>query len=128
MTNPPPDAPNEVTGAGGVGLPIYETRPDRLTLHMIEDHQLDALTNISRPIALALAGAATGGFLGLAPATVTAMGRVGTTALTGADMASALICAGCIVGALITWPMAIKGQIAANDAVKSIRDRSHHQL
>jgi hypothetical protein len=119
---------NSVAPLAGKSLPIFETRPEKLTLHMVEDHQLEALTNMSRPIALALAGASTGGFLGLIPSAMTAFHRVGTTDLTGADMAGALICVGCIVCAVIAWPLAIKGQIAANNAVKSIRDRSQHPI
>lgn len=120
--------PNSVAPLGGTSLPIFETRPDRLTLHMVEDHQLEALTNMSRPISLALAGAATGGFLGLIPSAMVALHRVGTTDLTGADMASALICVGCIVCAVIAWPLAIKGQLAANRAIKNIRQRSEHAI
>lgn len=122
------DPPNALRAVPAPSIPIYETNPPSIMLHRIEDHELEALTNISRPIALALAGTATGGFLGLTPGAITAYARIGTTQFTVADFAAGILCAACVVLAALTWPSAIKGQLEANRAIKRIRERSPTQV
>lgn len=109
-------------------IPIYETNPTGITLHRIEDHELEALTNISRPIALAVAGAAAGGLLGLVPGGFSAFDHLSSKSVTGGDMVTLLLCGGCAVAAVIAWPMAIMGQIKAATTLKAIRGRNPSQL
>lgn len=46
-------------------IPLVQTSPDAITLHRIEEHELEAFMNIARPYSLAAATTAAGAFLGL---------------------------------------------------------------
>jgi hypothetical protein len=45
-------------------IALLQTSPDAVTFHRIEDHELDALTNISRPLSLGVSTMALGTCLG----------------------------------------------------------------
>lgn len=55
---------------------IYETRPESITWHIIWDHELDDITNISRPIILGLSTTFLGCFMGLIPSSLDVLDKV----------------------------------------------------
>lgn len=113
---------------GGLPIALYERSPTDITFHRIEDHELEALTKLSRPLSMAVAGTATGGFLGLAVLVVGALDRVGTSQLAGTDITAIVLCAICLTVSCITWPIAIRGERRACNSVTRIRSRPLRRL
>ncbi len=113
---------------GSSTIRLVETSPTEIVFHRIEDHQLEQLTNISRPVTLAVSGAAVGAFFSLLPSAIDALGKVGTTQLTRGGMAYCLIDAVCFLAALIFGYSAAKGEVQAKDTVKAIRAREQRPI
>lgn len=108
---------------GAQTVPVYQTRPERLTLHAVEEHELQQMMNVTRPLTLAGAGAFAGGLLGAAPGAVSAIATVGSRVTTTADVVNIAIGFGCLVGLLICAPVAVKGQVDANRIMAAVRAR-----
>lgn len=127
MVTPPSNQGNSL-GAGGTppanAIAIYQTNPAAITLHTIEDHELESLTNISRPISLGVAGTATGGLLSFMTPAFAAYAHLNAHSITPSDFASVCIFIICTVLSAVAWPYAISGQIKARRMLKSIRGRS----
>lgn len=100
---------------------IVQTTPDTITFHRIQDHELELLTNISRPIALSLAGAVTGVFFAFVPATISAFQDV--SGVDAADMIYVGLCFAAFALAAVFWPVAIAAQKKTGKTLKDIRAR-----
>ena len=74
-STPPPGGP---ASAAGSSIKVFQTVPTSINVHMIEDHQLDTLANVSKPLPLAVAGVAAGAVLGLLPSLLAAVCAIGT--------------------------------------------------
>jgi hypothetical protein len=105
------------------GIAVYQTSPQRLTMHRIEDHELELLVNISRPIMLTLAGVFGGGFLGLLPAAISAYQHVGSRNVTVSDLTSVLVCGACFVGVIVSGVISALAQKKASATIANIRGR-----
>jgi hypothetical protein len=131
-TEPPSDATTgdaspgtetATTSAMVGGIAVYQTSPQRLTMHRIEDHELELLINISRPIMLTLAGVFGGGFLGLLPAAILAYQHVNTQSVTASDLTSVLVCGACLVGVVVSGVISALAQRKASATIANIRSR-----
>lgn len=111
---------NTVLQAPEPGFRVLQTSPEVITFHRIEDHELELLTNMSRPIALALAGTTTGAFFGLLPVTVSAFGGESRSNL---DLLYVGLCFAAFALGAVFWPVAVRAQIKATGTLKRIRNR-----
>jgi hypothetical protein len=105
------------------GIALRKTSPEYVTFHLIEDYELEMITNISRPISLSLAGAALGGILGLSPNVVAAFGAASKATASSGDLITLCIWGGCVVGFVITGFLAAKGESQAAATKQNIRAR-----
>src|SRR4051794_14807799 len=103
-------------------IPLMQTSPDVITLHRVEDHELETLMNISRPYSLAFSTMTMGAFLGLLPSVMAALDRA-HDGLTNSELATIIVSAGCLFSALISGSYALRALIDANKAIKRIRAR-----
>jgi hypothetical protein len=74
-----PQPPDIDSGADAIiysGIEIVATAPENIKLHSIQDFELDALTNISRPIVLCFSTMLLGGALGLLPSVLDGFGKL----------------------------------------------------
>jgi hypothetical protein len=109
------------TGSGR-GIAIVETSPESITLHRIEDSELEVLMNVARPYALAFSTMSAGGFLGLIPSIATIIEKA-DEGLKGSELITVGVGIACLVAALIFGTYAIRGLIDANRALARIRSR-----
>lgn len=124
-----PAHPNSVSSLDGPNtIRLVETSPTEIIFHRIEDHQLEQLTNISRPLTLAVSGAAVGAFFSLLPSAIDALGKVGTAQLNRSGMAYCLIDALALLAAVIFGYSAAKGEVEAKKTVKTIRAREQRPI
>ena len=107
---------------------MVETSPNEIVFHRIEDHQLEYLTNISRPLTLAGAGAAVGAFFSLTPAAVEALGKVGTANLTIGGMIYCLASTVALILSIVFSISAYNGEIKSREVLKTIRSREQRQI
>jgi hypothetical protein len=114
-----PTAPVDTT-LGAISL--VQTRPDSITLHLIEDHELEAFMNVSRPYSLAAATTSLGGFLGLLPTVLNAFEHR-ASGITTTELVSVVVCAFCLATASVAGTYAVRGLIDANRALRRIRAR-----
>ena len=103
---------------------ILETRPKTITWHVIWDHELASLTNISRPITLGLATTFLGGTIGLLPNTMAAVSKAmaGQTIAPG-DVPTLIIAGGCAAATVAFGFFGVRGQMDARQIVRTIRNR-----
>jgi hypothetical protein len=108
---------------------ILQTRPEQLSWHVIEDHQLDQLTNISRPIILGLTTTFLGAAIGLLAPALLAWEHYGPTqVLSKSDLATMLAFCCSVVAALTFGFFAARGQMDAMKVVRAIRNRPPTQI
>lgn len=112
---------NAVDTSGGQ-IPLVQTSPDSITLHRIEDHELEVLMNITRPYSLGFGTMALGGFLGLLPSVLSILDRA-AGGLSRADAVILLVAGGTLVGGLILGIFAVRALVDANKAIRRIRSR-----
>ena len=117
-----------MAGATPPHIEIVQTVPTRITMHTIEDYQLTALTNVSRPLTLAGAGAAFGAWAGLLPSLVAGLHRVGTTSLRPEDLAYIVLDAIFLVATGHFGWRAYAGERDAHRMVKDIKGRPSRPL
>ena len=103
-------------------IPMVQTSPDSITLHRIEDHELETFMNISRPYSLAFSTTAMGAFLGLLPSAIGSFDHA-DKGLTPSELITIALAAGCLATAVVAGIYAVRGLIDANRAVKRIRAR-----
>ncbi|MDO8912313.1 MAG: hypothetical protein Q8N10_03385 [Phenylobacterium sp.] len=118
---------NSITPVSGDGLPAFqflETRPDAITWHMIFDHELEAMTNIARPIVLGLSTTFLGTALGLIP-TITLIGKLVQAGrpIDWADLVTLIVFGLCVMGAAVFGFFAAQGQFDALARKAEIRSR-----
>jgi hypothetical protein len=110
--------------SSSAGISIQQTSPSFITVHRIEDHELEMLTNISRPISLAVSTMAIGACLGLLPSALVVVEKVRAgTAIIGSDLLTLCVCVGCGVAGIIIGLYAARGQYRAHQTVSVIRSR-----
>ncbi len=109
------------TGAGK-SIALVQTSPDLITLHRIEDHELEDLMNIARPYSLALSTMSLGAFLGLLPSVLTVFDRA-PGGLGSTDLIIVIVAGACIAAGAISGAYAVKGLLDADRAIKRIRAR-----
>ena len=109
------------------GIDVLESRPANITLHRIEDHELELLMNISRPVALSVATTSVGVFVGLIPSTIQILKSASQQRPVSLDdlgiLSAAIICR--TIG-IVTGFLAGKGQIQARRTLAAIRARPVH--
>jgi hypothetical protein len=110
------------TATGGQRIAILRTNPDAITLHSIEDKELETLVNITRPYSLALCMLTAGGALGLLPSALDIMSGAGKPLLQKHLILIATFSA-CVVATVILGCYAGRGLYDAHLAVKRIRER-----
>jgi hypothetical protein len=111
----------------GAQLPfqLLETRPDSITWHMIWDHELDRLVNISRPITLGVATTLAGAFLGLLPSVAKTLEDASERAPADlGDISLSLVAAACLAGAVVASFFAYRGQVDAFAVRENVRSRN----
>src|SRR5690606_19797988 len=92
-------------------IQILETRPESITWHVIWDHELEKITNISRPIILGLATTLLGGFLGLLPMSLGVIrASNASSAVTLEGLAAVIVAALCLSGFVALGFFSIRGQ------------------
>lgn len=108
---------------------IYQTQPERLSWHVIEDHQLSQLTNASRPVVLGLTTTFLGAAIGLLIPAVSAWERYGPTqSLSVTDLVTIISFCCSIVATLFLGFFAVRGQLDAIKLVNEIRNRRPTQV
>ena len=108
---------------------IYQTQPERLSWHVIEDHQLSQLTNVSRPVVLGLTTTFLGAAVGLLIPAVSAWERYGPThVLSMTDLATIIAFCCSVVATLFLGVFAVRGQLDAVSLVSEIRNRRSTQV
>lgn len=104
-------------------IEVVQTIPTRITMHTIEDHQLTLLTNVSRPLTLAVTGILVGAFFSLLPGAVTAISHLNTKEFSTADMIYVSIDVLAFFGSLYFGTLAVRGEFEARKLVQDIRGR-----
>lgn len=105
-------------------LQILETRPDAIICHMIQDHELDELANISRPIVLGLATCFIGVSLGTLAPLVDVIDGVGKRPSTIGDTVTIAVFAMSVGLSLALSYFAYQGHMDALEKKRVIRSRS----
>src|ERR1700691_5999480 len=104
------------------GIELLESRPRNITLHRIEDHELEMLMNISRPVALAVSTTSVGAFLGLLPSMQSTLASVNNhRPLSLFDLILVAIGAACLAVGMTTGVFAWRGQMQARRTVGALR-------
>lgn len=117
-------AQGDVSGGRLAGIAVLESGPENIKLHRIEDHELELMMNISRPIALAVSSATLGACLGLLPSVFAIVATVLKPAsISLFDMVTVAICAVCFALFVTTGIAAIQGHRQANRLLAAIRSR-----
>lgn len=104
-------------------ITVVQTVPSQITMHTIEDHELDKLTNISRPITLAVAGIAAGAFFSFLPACINSFGSLNSDRFGRDDLFYSVITALSLIIAGYFGFTATRGELDARAEVKRIRQR-----
>jgi len=107
------------------GIELLESRPKNITLHRVEDHELEMLMNISRPVALAVSTTSIGAFLGLLPSIQLIIDLVDSQqhALSSFDLILVALDAACLATGVATGVFAWRGQMQARRTLAAIRAR-----
>lgn len=104
---------------------LLETRPESITWHMIFDHELDKLVNISRPITTATSTLLLGAMLGLLPSTLDIIQRAQTRDnIDVYDLALLGLAAICLAAGAVTAFYACRGQLDATAIRNAVRGRN----
>ena len=129
MANLPP-AQSAPSGAPAThpAIQIVQTVPSKIAMHTIEDHLLDKLTNVSRPIPLAIAGVAAGGILGLLPTLRQAAPAIGTAQFSGGDLLFVALASMLVPIAIYCGWIAYEGEREARRLVAEIRARAEREM
>ena len=106
------------------GIEILESRPKNITLHSIEDHELEMLMNISSTVALSICTLAIGAFIGLLPSSFQVLGQVGhQLTVSYYEVALLVLDAICLATGAATGVFAFRGQRQASRTLTAIRAR-----
>jgi hypothetical protein len=106
------------------GIELLESRPQNITLHRIEDHELEMLMNISQPAALAVSTTSIGVFLGLLPSIQSIVSAASNhQALSSFNLILVALDAACLAVGVTTGVFAWRGQMQARRTLAAIRAR-----
>ena len=119
----PPELPPGSENLHLPGLPVNVTAPASITLHLIEDQELDKLTSVSRPLYLGLATTALGGALGLIPSILDALDRLAVNKVKVGDFVVLLTCGACVAVAISCGFVAAQALTDARVMKAEIRSR-----
>ena len=117
--NPPPNPRVAIHST----VHVLQTREVEIRIHRIEDREFASLLNVSRPITLAVAGVSGGGVLGLLPSIMLGFDHLSAKTITASDVALMMAFTVCVAASVITWPLAVSGQIQARTLLRDIRSR-----
>lgn len=115
---------------GAVMRPVQlkETRPKSITWHIIWDHELEGLTNISRPIVLGLSTTFLGALFGFTPDIFGLCTRLlSKQILTASDLFTCVASGCCATAAIIFGYFAIRGQVDAQKIKSGVRSREEEE-
>ena len=127
MTDQSPENHASIVPAGERHLPfqLLETRPTSITWHMIFDHELNTLVNISRPLTLGLATLLIGAALGLLPSVVESFSAAGRGAVIATGGLIVLCTAAlCLASGVVCGFFACRGQVDAHRIRNDVRSRN----
>lgn len=111
----------ERSGPGGITFAV--SVPPEIRMHLMHEHELKDLANMSRPIMLALAGMSGGALISLAPLAFDAFVKLSRGPIPALDVFVIVVTILMAGLALISWPLAIYGQIATTRQLARIRER-----
>ncbi len=113
-----------ISGGRIARIPVYESSPENIKLHIIEDHELEMLMNISRPVALGISCTMLGASLGLLPSVFGIIALVGKQKVVSLlDVVTVVICGVCFAIFIVTGLYAWQGQRRARKILAEIRAR-----
>jgi len=111
------------------GVTVYETGPDSITWHKIWDYELDTLTNISRPLTLAISTMLIGAGIGLVAPMISGLEDLFRQKPdTVPDLAYLVSCVICVGVGVTVGIFAAQGQLDAHRVKVDIRNRSRKAL
>lgn len=109
---------------GGMAtINIVQTVPSQITMHTIENFELEKLTNISRPISLTLAGVSAGAFFSFLPSALASTNKLNTSAFGKADLFYVIVTAIAALAMVYLGIVASRGEYDARQMVKGIKGR-----
>ncbi len=111
----------------GTKVSLSETDAQQLVLHRIWDHELREMTDVARPLCLAVATTAFGGTLGLIPSLLDAWDVFAApTRETTTGAAIVLIAfVACVVLAITVGFFAVRGQLVLHKLRSDIRNKPY---
>lgn len=112
----------------GSSIDVVQTVPAQITMHTIENHQLDKLVNISRPISLSFSGVSIGVFFSFFPSCLDSLDKIGTGDFGPKQLAYFGILIAALIIGLVTTFFALKGEADARTMVTEIRGREVRKL
>jgi hypothetical protein len=104
-------------------IDVIQTYPAQILVHTIEEHQLDKLVNISRPISLALGGLCGGALFSFLPSALGSGKLLGTPAFGPVDLFYIIVAILAFIGMMAFGFFAIRGEKDARKLVESIKSR-----
>lgn len=114
----------DVSGGRLAGIAVLESGPVNIKLHRIEDHELEMMMNISRPMSLAISSATLGAWLGLLPSVFVILSSVEQAKPVSLfDIRIVVIFAICLAVCAVTGISAVQGIRKANRLLSAIRSR-----
>lgn len=118
---------NTVTSSTAGTIKFEATFPDHVRLHMLEDHQLDQLANVQRPISLAIAGVAAGAFVSLLPSALGSVATLGK-AFGGVELAYVLLDVVTLLVGIFAGIVAWRAERDVQGLLKDIRGRGSRPI
>lgn len=107
-------------------IQVVHTVPPKIRMHMIEDHQLSLIVNISKPLALAAFGACVGTFFSLLPSAIGSIDKLNTDEFGWSDLLFIVFDTLALVGTFSFGYLSYKGNEDAKRMVADIRSRAEH--
>jgi hypothetical protein len=111
------------------GILITHTTPESIQFHLVEDHELETLMNLSLPLSFGVCTTALGAALGFTPDAIGVITDVKEASpVSVADLATSFIWIGCLVTFVITGLFTIGGARQTRTVLNNIRSRPRNPL
>lgn len=108
---------------------IMQTQPDKISWHVLQDHELDELAGAGRPIVLGLATTFLGAVIGLFTAALTSGAKLSSSEeLSAGDVQAIVIFWVCVAVTLTLGFFAVKAQLDLRARLREIRSRKARQI